>query len=62
MTNRLITADFALQEVLYNNIILWMPYSFEKNGLKGQDYIATLAFPIMIALGALFVEYPISYC
>lgn len=39
-----------------------MPFSFEINGLEGQDYIATLSFPIAIALGALVVEYPLSYC
>lgn len=60
--NKLIAADFALEEVLYNDIILWMPLSYEINELAGQDYIATLAFPVMIAFGAVITEYPLSFC
>lgn len=60
--NKLITADFALEKVLFNNIILWMPYSFQLNGLKGEDYIATLSYPIMIVVGSLCIEYSISFC
>ena len=60
--NRLIAADFVLEEILFFNIMLWMPYCFYLHHLESYDYIATLSFPICITLGALFFEYPLSFC